>query len=64
MTGELSAKAEASIGGVLVAAPWWSHYLVEINVIAGTIATICGAVVGLHAVWRIYKHWRRKKEKA
>lgn len=58
---ELSAKAEATVGGVLIAAPWWVYYLAEINVVASTVAAILGVIVGARAVYRIYKEWRGGK---
>lgn len=54
------AKAEAAVSAVLMATPWWVSIIAEVNTIASAVAAICGAVVGIHAVYRIWKHNRKK----
>jgi hypothetical protein len=52
-TSMAQAKAEVVVGGVLFATPLWSIVLQDVSLIASTVATICGAIVGVHAVWRL-----------
>ncbi|HEX9465660.1 MAG TPA: hypothetical protein VGB82_23915 [Alphaproteobacteria bacterium] len=52
------AKAEAVLGGGLMTTPGWVVVFQDISLIASTLAAVCGAIVGLHAVWRL---WKRRK---
>lgn len=51
-------KAEALVGGALVTTPVWALVLHEVSLIASTVAAVCGAIVGLHAVYRLWKRRR------
>ena len=51
-------KAEAIVGGALVTTPVWALALHEVSLVASTVAAVCGAVVGLHAVYRLWKRRR------
>lgn len=51
-------KIDAVISSALVSMPVWNYYLQCINEIASLIAAICGAIVGTHAVYRLWKKHR------
>lgn len=61
MPDRLSVKAEATFAAALTAAPWWVDILHQVNTVAATIASIAGAIVGCHAVWRLT---RRKNSRS
>jgi hypothetical protein len=52
------AKLEAIGGGALMTTPVWAMLLHDISLWASTIAAVCGAILGIHAVYRL---WRREK---
>lgn len=52
---------EATVGGALFTTPAWVIFLNETSLIASTIAAICGAIVGIHAVYRLIKRRRENK---
>lgn len=54
-------KVDAVIGTTLVTMPVWNYYLQFVNEIASMVAALCGAIVGLHAVYRLYEKWRSHK---
>lgn len=54
------AKAEAAMASVLITTPWWASVLADVNLVATTIATVSGAIVGVHAVWKMWKTRKRK----
>jgi len=56
-------RAEAALGAGLISTPVWMTALNDISSVAGFVATICGAIVGIHAVYRIWKNRRRKPSK-
>jgi hypothetical protein len=45
--------AQTATGVVLMTTPFWVSLLTTINIVAATIASVCGAAVGLIGVWRI-----------
>jgi hypothetical protein len=51
-------KAEALIGAGLVTTPVWAIFLQDVSLIASTIAAVTGAIIGLHAVWRLVQRRR------
>lgn len=51
-------KLEAVVGAGLVTTPVWASFLQNVSLIASTIAAITGAIIGLHAVWRLWKRRR------
>jgi hypothetical protein len=56
MISGAQAKVEAGIGAVLMATPWWVGFLHDVvSPVASSVAAICGAIVGIHAVWRLIK---------
>lgn len=57
----LQAKAELALGGGLVTTPLWAILLRDISLIASTIAAVCGAIVGVHAVYRLKRHKRESR---
>lgn len=52
-------KAGIAIGGFLVATPIWSEIFSFVHSAATLIAVVCGAVVGLHSVWLIWKKHKK-----
>lgn len=53
MIQEIQPKVQAAIGAGLMSTPLWVNVLQTASLIASTIAAICGAIVGIHAVIRI-----------
>lgn len=47
--------AQIALGGVLGGAHWWVPALSELNLVLGSVASICGATVGLISVWKIVR---------
>jgi hypothetical protein len=45
-------KIEAMTGGMLLTTPLWTVVL-DINLAASTIAAVCGAIIGVRAVWKM-----------
>jgi hypothetical protein len=58
-TSIAQAKVEATVGGILVATPLWAMLIQDISMIASAIAAVCGAIIGVHAVWRLVRRNRR-----
>ena len=55
---QASAIAETLVGGVLIAAPWWVQLLGELNAILAFITALCGAIVGVAGVVRLFRSRR------
>ncbi len=53
--GMAAAYIQTAAGALLLAAPFWVQLLTTVNIVAATIASICGAIVGLIGVWRIVR---------
>lgn len=53
MDDRLTAKLELGLGAALVPAPLWVVLVQDVSMIAGLITAVCGAIIGLHAVWRL-----------
>jgi hypothetical protein len=49
------AKVEAIAGLSLMTTPLWVIWLQDASLIASAVASICGAIIGIHAVWRLWK---------
>lgn len=60
MTTPTQAKFEVVLGSGLIATPWWATWVESVSVGASMVAAICGAIVGLHAVYRIVKRHRKR----
>lgn len=59
MIDQSSAKAQAAIGAAITAAggtPLWLQVVEGVTSTAGMIAAVCGAVVGIHGVYRIVRN--------
>ncbi len=56
---QVQAKVEAVIGAGLLATPLWAGWIGTVSMVASMVAAVCGALVGIHAVCRI---WRRRKK--
>ena len=50
-----AAYAQTAAGVVLLTTPFWANFLYTLNIIAATVASLCGATVGLIGVWRIVR---------
>jgi hypothetical protein len=50
-----AAYAQTATGIVLLTTPFWAEVLYDIDIVAATIASVCGAIVGLVGVWRIFR---------
>ncbi len=55
LPGGHAAYAQAATGIVLLTTPFWAQLLYAVNIVAATIASLCGATVGLIGVWRILR---------
>ncbi len=55
-----AAYVQTAAGVFLLTAPFWAQALYTVNIVAATIASICGAIVGLSGVWRIFRRARSK----
>lgn len=53
-----AAYAQTATGIWLMTTPFWAEFLYTVNIIAATIASLCGATVGLIGVWRIVRQKR------
>lgn len=53
-------KTQVVLGGGLVSTPWWASTLETVNLVASTIAVVCGAIIGLHGVWKLWKHYQKR----
>jgi len=58
LTGGAAAYAQTATGVVLLTTPFWANVLYTVNIVAATVASLCGAVVGLVGVWRILRRKR------
>ena len=53
-----AAYVQTATGIVLLAMPFWADVLHTVNTVAATVASVCGAIVGLVGVWRIIRLMR------
>lgn len=53
-----AAYAQTATGVLLLTTPFWSEFLYTVNIIAATVASLCGATVGLIGVWQIVRRKR------
>lgn len=58
MDDRVLAKTEAALGGVLFVTPLWVTVVQDVSLIAGMVAAVTGAIIGVHAVWRL---WGRER---
>ncbi len=54
-----AAAAQTLTGVVLVTTPFWADFLTTVNIVAGAIAAICGAILGVTGVWRLLRRSNR-----
>lgn len=54
---------ETGVGGLLFSLPFWHHLMIEISEISQFIAGVCGAVIGLHGVYRIFRRYNPEAQK-
>jgi hypothetical protein len=48
-----AASVRTATGAVLLTTPFWAEILYTVNVVAATIASVCGAIIGVTGVWRL-----------
>lgn len=60
----LGAFGEAFLGFGLVSMPLWSHPLDTVVSGAHAIASITGAIIGIHAVWRIFRGLKQRNQRS
>ncbi len=53
------AGLEAALGAGLMTTPLWALVLHDVSMLASTVAAICGAIIGVHAVLRL---WRQRRQ--
>ncbi len=51
----VQAVAQTTAGAALVATPWLADLLTIIQQGLGFVAVLCGAIIGLHGVWRLIR---------
>lgn len=51
-------KIDAMISSALITTPVWNYYLQYVNEFFSLIAAICGTIVGVHAVYRMWKKYK------
>ena len=49
---------ETAVGAALMSLPFWNHLIADITTGAQFVAALCGAVIGLHGVYRIWRKYR------
>lgn len=49
---------ECTLGATLCSLMFWAHTL---TVVAEMVAALCGAIIGIHGVWRLVRHYRGAK---
>lgn len=54
---KLHSVVETCIGATLFSLPTWHHVITNGSEIAQFIASTCGAIIGLHGVWRIFRRY-------
>lgn len=63
--GKWRAFVETLAGMGLMSIPLWSKFLDDIVSGAHYVTAICGALIGLHGVWRLFfRNKRRKTDQA
>lgn len=50
-------KTEVILGASLFSWPWWIGALHSVSATASFIAAVCGAIIGIHGVYRIVRKW-------
>jgi hypothetical protein len=48
---------ETGFGALLFSVPFWRIFFTDISLVAQFIAGVCGAIMGLHGVYRIFKRY-------
>ena len=58
-TEMVKATAEVVVGASLILTPWWSALLADVHFIAATVASVCGASIGIYGLVNILLVVRR-----
>lgn len=48
-------RIQTAVGAGLVTTPFWVDLLQAMSLVAGTIAAITGAILGVHGVWKMIR---------
>lgn len=57
----MDAKNQALFGLNLFSWATFAAALNDVSIVASCIAAVCGAIIGIHAVWRLWKHRKEHK---
>ena len=60
--GKWRALIETFAGMGLMSLPFWSKFLDDVVAGSHYVTAICGALIGIHGVWRLF--FRNKRRKA
>lgn len=52
---QAKAVAETIAGCCLLLTPWWAGLLADVSLVAATVASVSGAVIGLYGAWNLVK---------
>ena len=52
---QVKAVAETVGGCCLLLTPWWAGLLSDVSLVAATIASVTGAIIGLYGAWNLAK---------
>lgn len=59
LTEQTVAKAQATVGVALAAAPLWTNIIQGVSMVASCVAAVCGAIIGVYGVVKL---WRGRKK--
>lgn len=62
MNESAQAKLQIIAGSALAGTPIWVIMLQDVSLIAGAVAAICGAIVGVHGVYRLWRNRRNANQ--
>lgn len=48
-------RIQTALGGLLFTNPWWADFLNDVAKGASWVAVVCGAIIGVHGVWKIIR---------
>lgn len=55
MLDQATGKVQVAVGAALITTPFWVDILQYTSLIAGAIAAVAGAIIGLHGVYKIFR---------
>lgn len=54
----IRAVAETATGFALMGTPWWIQFLADVSAVGQAVAAVCGAIVGIVGVVKLFRRWR------